>query len=73
MSVHSSTPPRTCPILVINLAGSTARWAKVSEELRGYGLAFERHEASDGRILTNDELSMLATFDQSSFFKPMSN
>ena len=72
MSVHSSTPPRTCPILVINLAGSTARWAKVSEELRGYGLAFERHEASDGRILPKDELARLAPWEPAAFFKPLS-
>ena len=40
-----------CPILVINLRSSTARWAKASAELTAAGLAFERLEAADGRIL----------------------
>ena len=72
MSVHPSALPRTCPILVINLAGSTARWQKVSAELRAYGLAFERHEAADGRILPKDELARLAPWEPDTFFKPLS-
>lgn len=72
MSVHPSTPPRACPILVINLAGSTARWAKVSAELHAYGLEFVRHEAADGRRLPAEELARLAPWDPAAFFKPLS-
>jgi glycosyl transferase family 25 len=72
MSVSQVTPRRPCPILVINLAASTERWRKVSSELSACGLAFERHEASDGRILPKEELARLAPWDRSAFFKPLS-
>lgn len=72
MSVNPHAPHQPCPILVINLAGSTARWRKVSAELTASGLAFERHEASDGRILPEEELARLAPWDPSAFFKPLS-
>ena len=66
----SKSPP--CPILVINLRGSTTRWEKASAELTRVGLAFERHEASDGRVLREEELSRLAPWSPSAFFKPLS-
>jgi glycosyl transferase family 25 len=72
MSVSPGTPHRPCPILVINLAGSTARWRKVSAALASCGLAFERHEAADGRILPKEELARLAPWDPAAFFKPLS-
>lgn len=72
MRVSQVTPRRPCPILVINLAASTERWRKVSSELSACGLAFERHEASDGRILPKVELARLAPWDRAAFFKPLS-
>ncbi len=72
MSVNNCAPDNPCPVLVINLAGSTVRWQKASTELSKYGLAFERHEATDGRVLTNDELARLAPWDPAAFFKPLS-
>lgn len=61
-----------CPILVINLRSSTARWAKASAELTAAGLAFERLEAADGRILPAEELARLAPPNAGAFFKPLS-
>ena len=61
-----------CPILVINLRSSTARWEKVSAELASAGLFFERHEAVDGRLFSAAEIAQLAPWDSSAFFKPLS-
>ena len=61
-----------CPILVINLRSSTARWEKVSAELASTGLLFERHEAVDGRLFSAAEIAQLAPWDSSAFFKPLS-
>lgn len=69
LSMSKSSP---CPILVINLRGSTSRWEKASAELTRVGLAFERHEASDGRVLPKEELERLAPWSPSAFFKPLS-
>lgn len=60
------------PILVINLRGSTERWAKASAELKAAGLSFERLEAVDGRLLPQTELNQIAPWDRSAFFKPLS-
>jgi glycosyl transferase family 25 len=72
MSVSPSELHRPCPILVINLAGSTVRWQKVSAALEAVGLTFERHEASDGRLLSATEIAQLAPWNPAAFFKPLS-
>ena len=68
----NAAPLPTLPILVINLRGSTGRWSKASAELAAAGLAFERLEAVDGRLLPQVELDRLAPWDQAAFFKPLS-
>ena len=60
------------PILVINLRGSTERLKKSAAELAAAGLAFERLEAVDGRLLPQAELARLAPWDRGAFFKPLS-
>lgn len=61
-----------CPILVISLRTSSARWQKVSAELDRAGLAYERLDAVDGRCLAADALARIAPWDPSAFFKPLS-
>lgn len=72
MSPSQAVLKQPCPILVINLAGSTTRWRKVSSELNSCGLSYERHEAVDGRTLLKEEIALLAPWDSTDFFKPLS-
>jgi glycosyl transferase family 25 len=68
----NAAPLPTLPILVINLRGSAERLKKATAELAAAGLAFERLEAIDGRLLPQAELDRLAPWDQGAFFKPLS-
>jgi glycosyl transferase family 25 len=71
MSSDAASLP-ALPILVINLRGSTERWNKASAELAAAGLAFERLDAVDGRLLPRVELDRIAPWDRRAFFKPLS-
>ena len=71
MSSDAASLP-ALPILVINLRGTTQRWQKASTELTSAGLAFERLEAVDGRLLPRAELERIAPWEPTAFFKPLS-
>lgn len=64
--------PNPCPILLINLAGSTGRLATAQEEMARAGVTFERLEAVDGRLFPPAEIARLAPWDRSAFFKALS-
>jgi glycosyl transferase family 25 len=61
-----------CPVLLINLAGSTDRLVTARAELSRAGLAFERLEAVDGRLRAPEEIARLAPWDRTAFFKALS-
>lgn len=45
------------PVFVVNLAGETARWARIAANLGESGLSwFQRFEAVDGRLLPEDAM-----------------
>lgn len=64
--------PNPCPILLINLAGSTGRLATAQEEMTRAGVTFERLDAVDGRLFPPAEIARLAPWDKSAFFKALS-
>eukprot|EP00931_Biecheleriopsis_adriatica_P104336 TRINITY_DN79019_c0_g1_i1.p1 TRINITY_DN79019_c0_g1~~TRINITY_DN79019_c0_g1_i1.p1 ORF type:complete len:433 (+),score=80.97 TRINITY_DN79019_c0_g1_i1:97-1395(+) len=49
------------PILVVNLDRSPARWESCKEEFAREALQVERFSATDGKLLTDEELQQLAT------------
>ena len=60
-----------CPILLINLASSVARLEEASRSLAAEGLAFERIEAVDGRLLDATQRAALAPDNRGWFYQPL--
>lgn len=68
---HDEVAGNPCPILLINLPGSTARLADAQRQFAAAGLGFERIDAVDGRRMAQEEVDALCPDNSDSFYSPL--